>query len=164
MMKSPKRHLKVLLLGFLSHADQPIASLPLLTEAEQQQLLIEWNDTRQDFPAFQLVRKTKKDGARYFGPYPSAWAVKEGILLLGASAIEVECLPGDLVDAIRVDISGLVKLDTSLHVRDLVVLRGEVDPDVAGHFHSPSPIERRDRLFTPSLVCAPVRRRSCCHG
>jgi large subunit ribosomal protein L25 len=49
---------------------------------------------------------------------------KEGILLTGVSAIEVECLPGDLVDSIHVDISGLVKLDTSIHVRDLIVPAG----------------------------------------
>ena len=39
-------------------------------------------DTRQDFPAFQLVRKTKKDGARYFGPYPSGLAAKETLKFL----------------------------------------------------------------------------------
>ncbi len=39
-------------------------------------------DTRQDFPAFQLVRKTRKDGARYFGPYPSGLAAKETLRVL----------------------------------------------------------------------------------
>ena len=39
-------------------------------------------DTRQDFPAFQLVRKMKKDGARYFGPYPSGLAAKETLKFL----------------------------------------------------------------------------------
>ena len=39
-------------------------------------------DTRQEFPAFQLVRKTKKDGARYFGPYPSGLAAKETLKYL----------------------------------------------------------------------------------
>ena len=58
--------------------------------------------------------------------------MKEGLLLQGLSAVEVECLPGDLVDAILVDVSGLDRLDTSLHVRDLVLPPGiEVltDPD-----------------------------------
>ena len=45
----------------------------------------------------------------------------EGILLQGVSTIEVECLPGDLVDAIEVDISDLTELDQSLHVRDLAI-------------------------------------------
>ncbi len=39
-------------------------------------------DTRQDFPAFQLVRRTRKDGARYFGPYPSGLAAKETLKYL----------------------------------------------------------------------------------
>ena len=56
----------------------------------------------------------------------------EGILLHGISTIEVECLPGDLVDAIEVDISDLVEVDQALYVRDLAVPAGiEVltDPD-----------------------------------
>jgi large subunit ribosomal protein L25 len=48
----------------------------------------------------------------------------EGILLTGVSAIEVECLPGDLVDAIEVDLSDLTELDQSLHVRDLAIPSG----------------------------------------
>jgi large subunit ribosomal protein L25 len=48
----------------------------------------------------------------------------EGILLQGISTIEVECLPGDLVDAIEVDLSDLVELDQALYVRDLVVPAG----------------------------------------
>ncbi|MBN2538643.1 MAG: excinuclease ABC subunit UvrC [Deltaproteobacteria bacterium] len=34
-------------------------------------------DTQEDFPRFQLVRRLKKDGARYFGPYSSSASVKE---------------------------------------------------------------------------------------
>jgi large subunit ribosomal protein L25 len=49
---------------------------------------------------------------------------KEGILLQGISAIEVECLPGDLVDAIEVDLSDLVELDHALYVRDLAIPSG----------------------------------------
>ena len=48
----------------------------------------------------------------------------EGILLQGISAIEVECLPGDLVDAIEVDLSYLVEIDQGIYVRDLAVPTG----------------------------------------
>ena len=34
------------------------------------------------FPRFQLVRRTKKDGARYFGPYPSSSSAKETLRFL----------------------------------------------------------------------------------
>jgi large subunit ribosomal protein L25 len=48
----------------------------------------------------------------------------EGILLQGISSIEVECLPGDLVDAIEVDLSDLVELDQALYVHDLAIPSG----------------------------------------
>jgi large subunit ribosomal protein L25 len=57
---------------------------------------------------------------------------REGILLQGISAIEVECLPGDLVDAIEVDLSDLTEVFQALHVRNLAVPAGiEIltDPD-----------------------------------
>ena len=50
--------------------------------------------------------------------------LNEGILLQGISSIEVECLPGDLVDAIEVDLSDLVELDQALYVRDLAIPSG----------------------------------------
>lgn len=34
-------------------------------------------DPREEFPRFNLVRKTARDGARYFGPYSSATAARE---------------------------------------------------------------------------------------
>jgi len=34
-------------------------------------------DTAHDFPRFQLVRRIRKDGARYFGPYSSSTSMKE---------------------------------------------------------------------------------------
>jgi large subunit ribosomal protein L25 len=57
------------------------------------------------------------------GESPVAEA-REGILLQGISAIEVECLPGDLVDAIEVDLSDLVEIDQGIYVRDLAVPAG----------------------------------------
>jgi len=44
-----------------------------------------------------------------------------GILIQGVSSIEVSCLPGDLVDAIEVDISGLTEVDQAIHVCDLAI-------------------------------------------
>ncbi|HEY7490498.1 MAG TPA: amino acid adenylation domain-containing protein, partial [Candidatus Tectomicrobia bacterium] len=40
------RHVQTLLEGFVAEPEQPLATLPLLTELERQQLLVEWNDTR----------------------------------------------------------------------------------------------------------------------
>jgi len=43
-------HFQTLLEGIVADPDQPISTLPLLTEAERHQLLIEWNDTKADYP------------------------------------------------------------------------------------------------------------------
>jgi excinuclease ABC subunit C len=39
-------------------------------------------DPREDFPRFQLVRKVRRDRARYFGPYASSAAVRETLRVL----------------------------------------------------------------------------------
>lgn len=39
-------------------------------------------DQRQPYPRFELVRQRKRDGASYFGPYPSAASVREFIRFL----------------------------------------------------------------------------------
>ncbi|MGD2105814.1 MAG: 50S ribosomal protein L25, partial [Anaerolineae bacterium] len=57
---------------------------------------------------------------------------KEGILLHGIAEIEVECLPGNLVDAIEVDLSELTEVGQAILVEDLAVPSGITvltDPD-----------------------------------
>jgi large subunit ribosomal protein L25 len=44
-----------------------------------------------------------------------------GILLHNLEAVEIECLPGDLVHSISVDISGLTEIGSALYVKDLNV-------------------------------------------
>jgi len=48
----------------------------------------------------------------------------EGILLHGISSVEVQCLPGDLPDAITVDLASLNAVEDAIFVRDLPVPRG----------------------------------------
>jgi amino acid adenylation domain-containing protein len=43
-------HFQTLLQGIVSDPEQHLSSLPLLTEAERHQLLVEWNDTHSPFP------------------------------------------------------------------------------------------------------------------
>ena len=50
-------HFQVLLAGIVADADQPIGALPLLTQAERQQLLVEWNDTATDYPRDQCLHQ-----------------------------------------------------------------------------------------------------------
>jgi len=48
-------HYQMLLEGSVADPDAPIATLPLLTSAERQQLLVEWNNTQRDYPGEQCV-------------------------------------------------------------------------------------------------------------
>jgi len=44
---------------------------------------------------------------------------REGILLQGTQTVEIECLPGDLIDAIEVDLSQITEVDQQIAVGDL---------------------------------------------
>lgn len=50
-----------------------------------------------------------------------AVASRIGLLFHGLNTVEVEALPADLVDSVRVDISNLREIGDTLHVSDLVV-------------------------------------------
>jgi amino acid adenylation domain-containing protein len=45
------KHFQMLLSGLVANPDQPLANLSLLTEAEREQLLVEWNNSQAPFPA-----------------------------------------------------------------------------------------------------------------
>ena len=48
--------------------------------------------------------------------------VQEGVMLLQSlDEVEIECLPGDLPEAIEVDLSGLEEIDQAIYVKDLQV-------------------------------------------
>lgn len=50
-------HFQTLLEGAVAHPDQRLSRLPLLTDAEQHQLLIEWNDTGAEFPKEKFIHE-----------------------------------------------------------------------------------------------------------
>jgi surfactin family lipopeptide synthetase A len=50
-------HFQILLSGIVANAQQRIAQLPLLSASEQQQLLIDWNDTQVDYPQHQCIHQ-----------------------------------------------------------------------------------------------------------
>src|SRR5262245_66059411 len=43
--------------GIVANPGIPISALPILTEAEMHQLLVEWNDTERDFPKDKCVHE-----------------------------------------------------------------------------------------------------------
>lgn len=50
-------HFQVLLQAIAAHPEQPISELPLLTEPEHHQLLVEWNDTEMSYPAESCIHQ-----------------------------------------------------------------------------------------------------------
>ncbi|RKH81422.1 amino acid adenylation domain-containing protein, partial [Corallococcus sp. AB032C] len=68
-------HLRVLLQAVVRDVRQPLSALPLMDEAEQRQLLIDWNDTRSPFPHETSIHQRFADQAR---ERPDALAVLFG--------------------------------------------------------------------------------------
>ncbi|HEY9741094.1 MAG TPA: amino acid adenylation domain-containing protein, partial [Coleofasciculaceae cyanobacterium] len=50
-------HFVTLLEGIVANPQQQISQLPLLTAVEQQQLLVEWNDTQADYPGDKCIHQ-----------------------------------------------------------------------------------------------------------
>ncbi|NLS92893.1 MAG: amino acid adenylation domain-containing protein [Planctomycetaceae bacterium] len=50
-------HFQTLLEGIVANPDESIGRLPLLTEAERHQLLVEWNDTKTDYPRDKCIHR-----------------------------------------------------------------------------------------------------------
>ncbi len=51
------RHFQILLSGIVANTQQRVAQLPLLSTAEQQQLLIDWNATQTDYPQDKCIHQ-----------------------------------------------------------------------------------------------------------
>ena len=51
------KHWQTLLEGIVADPEQRISKLPLLTEAELHQVLVEWNETRRDYPKDQCIHQ-----------------------------------------------------------------------------------------------------------
>ena len=50
-------HFETLLAAMVADVSQPVATLPMLTQAEQEQLLVIWNDTAVDYPIDQCIHR-----------------------------------------------------------------------------------------------------------
>ncbi|MGK7875115.1 MAG: condensation domain-containing protein, partial [Xenococcaceae cyanobacterium] len=50
-------HFQTLLTGIVTNPEQKVGKLPLLTEAERHQLLVEWNDTARKYPADKCIHQ-----------------------------------------------------------------------------------------------------------
>ncbi|MGH3976966.1 MAG: condensation domain-containing protein, partial [Pseudonocardiaceae bacterium] len=77
-------HLLVLLGGIAADPDQPILGLPLLTEAETNQVVLEWNDTAQQVPEATLPELF----AAQVAARPDAEAVRCGSVRLSYAELD----------------------------------------------------------------------------
>ncbi|MBA3354610.1 MAG: amino acid adenylation domain-containing protein [Pyrinomonadaceae bacterium] len=50
-------HFQVLVEAIIANPEQQLSALPILTEAERYQLLVEWNDTKADYPHEQCIHE-----------------------------------------------------------------------------------------------------------
>jgi amino acid adenylation domain-containing protein len=56
-------HFQTLLQGIVSNPDQKISELPILTEEEKHKILIEWNDTKADYPKDKCIHQLFEEQA-----------------------------------------------------------------------------------------------------
>jgi large subunit ribosomal protein L25 len=73
-----------------------------------------------DFYQVVMTEKVTAEVNIVFIGEPSAVQQSDVMLLQGADSVEVECLPGDLIHSIEVDISDL-EIDDTIYVKDLQV-------------------------------------------
>ena len=74
-----------------------------------------------DFYGVSMTEKiTLAIRVRFDGVSPAA-ALNEGVLTYGNDSVEIECLPGDLIDSLVVDLTRLAKVGDVVHVSDLKV-------------------------------------------
>jgi amino acid adenylation domain-containing protein len=78
-------HFRTLLEAIVATPDRSIATLPILTTAERQQVLVDWNDTAIDYPQQTIQALFEAQIART----PEAVAVMDGLQLLTFSELNV---------------------------------------------------------------------------
>jgi large subunit ribosomal protein L25 len=72
-----------------------------------------------DFLAVDMAAKIRTTVPIHFINESPAVTGRLGTQVTGATSVEIESLPGDLPDHIEVDLSTLVNVNDSFHVRDL---------------------------------------------
>lgn len=86
-----------------------------------------------DFYQINMNKKIETSIPLVFAGQSAAVEAEGGVLVKALSEIEVECLPGDLIHEITVDISVLKDFDSVIEVKDLSLPKGltvKTDPEV----------------------------------
>lgn len=112
-----------------------------------------------DFYAVVMTEKLRVHIPLSLEGEPPVLELAQGILLQPLEEVEVECLPGDLVSHISVDVSVLKTFDDAIHVRDLILPPGiEVLADPGELVATCTPIaeEKAEELVTAPVVAPEV--------
>jgi large subunit ribosomal protein L25 len=88
---------------------------------EVQRDIMRGDITHVDFFAVDLKAKIAIDVPVHFINESPAVASKKGVLLTGPTMLSIETLPTHMPESIEVDLSGLVEVGDSIHVRDLKI-------------------------------------------
>lgn len=84
-----------------------------------------------DFQVVSMTETLRTSVALELTGEAPAVKIYSGILVANLDSLEVECLPGDLPEVIKVDVSGLKEIGSALHVSDLKLPAGVVVLDDA---------------------------------
>lgn len=88
---------------------------------EVQRHVIRGNVLHIDFLAVDMAAKIRTTVPLRFVNESPAVIARLGTQVTGASNVEIESLPGDLPDHIAIDMSALLNVNDSIHVRDLAL-------------------------------------------
>lgn len=109
-----------------------------------------------DFYKVKMDEKIKTEIPLEFIGESEAIKSLEGSLVQNKDSVEVECLPGDLVGEIQVDISVLKTFDDSIHVSDIKVPQGieilDEAEEMIASVEPPRSEEELAELETPSAA------------
>jgi large subunit ribosomal protein L25 len=72
-----------------------------------------------DFLAVDMSQTIRAEVPVVFIGEPAAVKLGVGVLVMLAQTLEIEALPGDLIDRIEVDVTGLKSFNDAIHVADL---------------------------------------------
>jgi non-ribosomal peptide synthase protein (TIGR01720 family) len=89
-------HLQMLLAGIAADPDRPLGELPLLTDGERRELLVEWNDTALDVPAVTFPEVFEAQVRR--GPDQTALVFRDSTFSFAELNVQANRLAHHLID------------------------------------------------------------------
>jgi large subunit ribosomal protein L25 len=128
---------------------------------ERQRHPVTGNLLHVDFQAVSLTEKLRVNVSLQFKGEAPAVKIYDGILTTSLEMVEVECLPGDLVNYLEIDLSTLEHIGDAIYVRDIplpskVQVLNDLDEVVvmitAPTLEVEAPVEGEAAGFEPEVI------------